>query len=287
VTPAGRRTLGHRARLGVRHVRWTLRSRLAEHPEYLRVARRRHGEAVVSEATELVIDGFTRSASTFAVVAFQLAQPRPVRIGHHLHAAGQVIRAAQLGVPVLLTLRPPQETVLSLVVREPYVTIPQGLRAYARFHQRLLGYRDAMVVADFPEVTAHLDRAIARVNARFGTGFAEFQPTKERTRQCFDLIEMRSRKPPCAAAIQDFLSGLVSHAELERRAAGDSVAAAAALPEDRTPRPSAYKEGRKDALRAAYHAPAHARLRARADDLYATFAAEAGSRPAGKSSQLM
>ena len=276
MTPAGRRRSSERARLGLRHVRWTVRSRLAEHPGYLPVARRRHGDAVVSQATELVIDGFTRSASTFAVVAFQLAQGRPVRVGHHLHAPGQVIRAAQLGVPVLLTLRPPEDTVLSLVVREPYVTIPQGLRAYARFHERLLGYRDAMVVADFPEVTEHLDRAIARVNARFGTGFAAPAPTRERTRATFALIEMRSRKPPWGAAIQDFLTGLVPYAELERRAAADPVAAAAAIPEDRTPRPSAYKEGRKDALRAAYDAPAHAHLRRRADDLYARFAAGAG-----------
>jgi hypothetical protein len=276
VTPAGRRALPERAGLGVRHVRWTVRSRLAEHPAYLTVARRRHGAAVVSESTELVIDGFTRSASTFAVVAFQLAQPRPVRVGHHLHAPGQVIRAAQLSVPVLLTVRPPEDTVLSLVVREPYVTIPQGLQAYARFHERLLGYRHAMVVADFPEVTEHLDRAITRVNARFGTAFAAVDPTPEHIRTCFDLIEMRSRKPSWAAAIQDFLSGLVPYAELERRAAADPVAASATVPEDRTPRPSAYKEGRKDALRAAYDSPAHERLRRRADQLYAAFTAAAG-----------
>jgi hypothetical protein len=257
-------------------VRWTVRSRLAEHPGYLRVARRQHREAVVSEATELVIDGFTRSASTFAVVAFQLAQPRPVRVGHHLHAPGQIIRAVGLGVPVLLTVRPPEDTVLSLVLREPYVTIPQGLRAYARFHERLLRYRDAMVVANFPEVTEHLDRAIARVNARFGTVFAVVEPTPGRTRQCFELIEMRSRRPPWRTSIHDFLSGLVPYAEVERRAGADAAAATAAVPEDRTPRPSAYKERRKDALRGAYHAPAHARLRRRADDLYTRFAAEAG-----------
>jgi hypothetical protein len=285
VTPPGRRALGHRARVGIRHVRWTVRSRLAEHPGYLTVARRRHGEAVVSEATELVIDGFTRSASTFAVVGFQLVQPRPVRVGHHLHAPGQVIRAAQLGVPLLLTLRPPEDTLLSLVVREPYVTVPQGLRAYARFHERVLGYRDAMVVADFPEVTEHLDRAIARVNARFGTAFAAFEPTPERTRECFDLIEMRSRQPPWGAAIQDFLTGLVPRAELERRSAADPAAATAAIPEDRTPRPSAYKEEQKDALRAAYHAPAHAHLRRRAESLYTRFACTPGS--TGRSSQLM
>ncbi len=266
-------------------MRWTLRSRLAEHPAYLRVARRRHGEAVVSEATELVIDGFTRSASTFAVVAFQLAQPRPVRVGHHLHAPGQIIRAVRLGVPVLLTVRPPEETVLSLVVREPYVTIPQGLHAYARFHERLLALRDAMVVADFPEVTAHLDRSIARINARFGTEFAAFDPTPERTRECFDLIEVRSRRPPWSGAIHGFLSGLVSRAELERRAAADP--ATGELPEHRAPRPSVYKEARKDALRAAYHGSSNARLRGRANRSTPISPPPPAPDPAGRSSQLM
>lgn len=251
----------------VRHLRWTLRSRMAERPGYLRLARRRHGEAVVSAETELVIDGFTRSASTFAVVAFQLSQPEPVRVAHHLHAPSQVIEAVRLSVPVLLTVRPPEDTVLSLVVREPYVTIAQGLTAYTRFHRRLLPSLDAMVVAGFPEVTTRLDRSIERVNARFGTAFAPFDPTPEATQACFDLIEMRARRPPWAHTIQAFLSGLATQAELEA-AAGEHSNSMAAVPEHRAQRPSAFKEARKDELRAAYHAPALARLRAAAEDAY-------------------
>ncbi len=248
-----------------------MRSRLAEHPGYLRIARRRHGQAVVSDATELVIDGFTRSASTFAVVAFQLAQPRPVRVGHHLHAPSQIIHAVRLGVPTLLTVRPPEDTVLSLVIREPYVTIPQGLTAYARFHARLLDQRAGMVVADFDEVTGHLDRTIERVNDRFGTGFAPFVHTDEHVRQCFDLIEMRARRPPWKQTIQDFLSGLVPLAELERAAASHR-GELPAVPENRAQRPSAYKEARKSDLRTAYHSAANARLRRRAEELHAVFA---------------
>lgn len=285
MTPAGGQGLGARCTRGVRHARWTVRSRMTEHPAYLPLARRRHGDAVVSESTEIVIDGFTRSASTFAVVAFQLAQPRPVRVGHHLHAPSQIIQAVRLAVPVLLTVRPPEDTVLSLVVREPYVTIPQGLHAYARFHERLLDHRDGIVAADFPEVTEQLERSIARVNERFGTGFAIPELTPESTRQAFDLIEMRSRRPPWRDAIHDFLTGLVPYAEVERRAADAAVRHAVA--EDRAARPSGHKERRKDALRAAYRGRAHARLRARADDLHATFAAASAGEFAGKSSQLL
>lgn len=254
--------------VAVRHMRWTLRSRMAERQGYLRLVRRRHGGAVVSAETELVIDGFTRSASTFAVVAFQSSQPKPVRVAHHLHAPSQVVAAVRLSVPVLLTVRPPEDTVLSLVVREPYVTIAQGLAAYARFHRRLLPYLDAMVVADFPEVTTRLDRSIERVNARFGTAFAPFDPTPEATLACFDLIEMRARRPPWAHTIQAFLSGLATREELEaaEREHGGSIDG---VPEHRAQRPSAYKEARKDALRTSYHAPALARLRAAAQDVHA------------------
>ncbi|HEY3764106.1 MAG TPA: hypothetical protein VGL44_03025 [Gaiellales bacterium] len=263
---------GEQAGTRVRQLRWTVRSRMAEHQGYLRLARRRHGEAVVSPQTELVIDGFTRSASTFAVVAFQLAQPAPVRVGHHLHAPSQIIAAVRLGVPTLLTVRPPEDTVLSLVVREPYVTIGQGLTAYARFHARLVRHIDAMVVADFAEVTGRFDRTIERVNARFGTSFAPYAATPEATAACFDLIEMRARRPPWRSTIQAYLSGLATRAELDAQAAAHS-GEIGAVPEHRAQRPSAYKEGRKDALREAYHAPAHAGVRSRAEALYARFAA--------------
>src|SRR5207248_2683465 len=169
---------------------------------YLRLIRRRYGESVVSEDTELVIDGFTRSASTFAVVAFQLSQPAPVRVGHHLHAPSQILAAVRRGVPTLLTVRSPEDSVLSLVIREPYVSIPQGLNAYARFHERLLRQRSDMVVADFSEVTTRFDHTIERVNARFGRSFAPFVSSNEATQRCFKLIELRARRPPWHATIR-------------------------------------------------------------------------------------
>lgn len=247
---------------------------MAEHQGYLRLVRNRHDGGVVAADTELVIDGFTRSASTFAVVAFQLAQPGPVRVAHHLHAPSQVVAAVRMSIPVLLTVRPPEDTVLSLVVREPYVTIRQGLSAYARFHRRLLPCVDAMVVADFPEVTTRLGRSIERVNARFGTRFTAFDPTPEATQACFDLIEMRARRPPWGRTIQGYLSGLATLEDVET-AARAHPSWVAAVPEDRAQRPSAYKEGRKDALREAYRARDLARLRSAAEDVYARISAAA------------
>src|SRR5262245_45373054 len=75
----------------LRHV---ARSRFTEHPAiYLPFARRKYpgpSPKVIDADTELVIDGYMRSANTFAVYAFQMAQRRPVRLAHHLHAPAQV-----------------------------------------------------------------------------------------------------------------------------------------------------------------------------------------------------
>ena len=84
---------------GVRRVRHAVRTRMSEHPAvYLRFARRKYpgpSPEVIGADTELVIEGYTRSASTFAVYALQLAQERPVRLAHHLHAPAQLIEAAR------------------------------------------------------------------------------------------------------------------------------------------------------------------------------------------------
>ena len=59
----------------------------------LPVARLRgHGEPF-DPGVDIVIEGFPRSANSVAVHAFRVAQDRPVRIAHHLHAPAQVIAA--------------------------------------------------------------------------------------------------------------------------------------------------------------------------------------------------
>jgi hypothetical protein len=182
----------------VRGVRWTLRSRLAEHPRiYLPIARRKYPDAVLSSQTELLIEGFTRSAVTFATIAFQLAQPEPVRVAHTLHSAGHVIDAVRSGVPSLVVIREPEETVLSAVVREPYVTLDRALTAYTRFYAHLQPVRGSIVVAEFDTVVHDFGSVIRTVNQRFGTRFAEFQQTDDNVKRCYDIIEDRARRPPC------------------------------------------------------------------------------------------
>ncbi len=251
----------------LRGLRWYARYRLGEHRAYLPIARWRHPGSVIDEHTRLVIDGFTRSGVTFALFAFHLAQLRPVRVAHHLHAAVHLTEATRRRVPGLLVVREPKEATLSTLVREPYLTPSQVLRAYTHFHRRLLVHAHALVVADFTSVTGDFGRVIDRVNGRYGTSFDLFEHTQENVARVFQLIEDRHRRPPWSLEVGLLENGKIGLTEYEAAVECHGGRAVLGPPvETRVARPSATREAAKDRLRDQVHA--HARLLAAAEDAY-------------------
>jgi hypothetical protein len=221
---------------------------------------------VISPDTEFVIDGYTRCASTFAVYALQLPQPRPVRLAHHLHAPAQLIEAARHGVPALAVIREPRGAILSQLIREPGVALRDALVAYARFYECLLSYRDKFVVADFEQVTVDFGAVVRNINKRFGTDFTEFVPTEPNVRQCFELIRYRDS---LSATLLGFESGAVTWEELRRELPALERRADSAKPAAWIPSPE--RERAKAALHEQWLRPDLAGLRQRAERAYRTF----------------
>ncbi len=262
-------------------LRHLARMRVSEYPSiYLPLARHRYpgpSPEVIGPATELVIDGFTRSATTFAVYAFQLAQERPVRLAHHLHAPAQLVEAARRGIPAIALIRDPAGALLSQVIQERDVALSVALLSYSRFYERLMPYRSSLVAGRFDEVTTDMGAVIRRVNARFGTSFVPFEPTAGNVRACLDLVA--ERPTPIARWSSTLLrweSGMVTKEELRRERA-----VALLSPSSSTPTawvPSAERQQAKEALRSEWEHPRLRELRARAERAYQAFAA--AERPA-------
>jgi hypothetical protein len=234
---------------------------------YLPFARRKYpgpSPRVIGPGTAAVIDGYTRSASTFAVYAFQLSQPAPVRLAHHLHAPAQLLEAAKRGIPTLMVIREPHGALLSQLVREPDVDLLDALYAYRRFHRTLMPVRDAFVVADFRETTRDFGSVVRRMNDRFGTSFGVFEGTPEQLAACTHLIERRPRLSP---VLLGFESGEVTRDEAEAHVASDPAT------EDGDPVwvPSARREKAKAALGEMWSSPRLARARAQAQEAYREF----------------
>jgi hypothetical protein len=231
-------------------LRYEVRSILSVYPwPYLAVVRwkyRNSESKVVDRGSEVVIDGFPRSGNTFSIIAFELSQPRPVKITHHLHSAGQITRAIQWGLPTAVLVRDPEDAVLSHSVRAGCVTVRQGLRQWIRFYEKVLRYRDRVVVASFKDVTTDFGSVIRRINERFGTSFEVFEHTPENVERCFALIEDRN--------VQRYGSLVETHVA----------------------RPSTERADWKGPLREELMDPSMKRMRTRARSLYRALVPDAG-----------
>lgn len=249
---------------------------------YLPLARWKRAESlrVLDARTELVLDGLERSANTFAVIAFQLAQNDHVRVAHHMHAVAPLIEAAARGVPTLITVRSPEATILSAMMRQPRVTARQWLKTYAAFYERLIASRDDFVIATFEEVTSDLGGVIRRVNQRFATDFREFDHTEANVQTVFSLIDERAEGPPWQPSLNRFVSGFTSYDEYlfaTRAYRRSPTKGARASVEHRVGRPSAAREAAKPVMKRRYHASSLTGLRRRAAQAYRLFVRRPGA----------
>ena len=125
----------------------------------------------------IVIDGFPGSANSFAMRAFRAMQDDPsCLIGNHYHSAAETLRAADLGVPVLITLRKPIDAVNSMVRRWPFVPFESALRWYVMFYAAIEHRLDQVVVSDFKTITQSFPSVVQALNERFGTSFKSQLP---------------------------------------------------------------------------------------------------------------
>jgi hypothetical protein len=169
---------------------WDTKNAVSRYPAVaIPIARARGHGAVVDARTDIVIEGYPRSANSFAVAAFDMPQPRPLRIAHHTHAAAQVIEGCRLGIPTLVLVRDPDDAVLNTCIYRPFLHVHDALWAYAWFYDAIWPYRYRYVVGPFPEVTTDFGRTMRRVNERYGSSFVPFTHHQEQVVRVFDAID--------------------------------------------------------------------------------------------------
>lgn len=156
----------------------SFRSRLAAHDtayslfiqlwSLLRPKKRR---LIASLQSEIVIDGFPRSANTYFVSFFEIAQGRPVQVGHHLHESWQFRFAEKHEIPCVVLIREPLAAVSSAMLRDPRVAPDTLLNNYVRLYKNLLRHRKKAVIAPFDVIIEDANQIISAVNRTYGTKF--------------------------------------------------------------------------------------------------------------------
>jgi len=230
----------------VDRIKYSVMTRLAPYPSLAVPLARLRGEGeLVDSRTDLVVESYPRCASSFAIAGFRLAQePRSLRVAHHTHASGHVIAGIRFGIPALVLIREPEGAVVSSRIRHPARTYADLLRGFCAFYEPLVPHRGDLVVGTFDEVIGgELGAITRRLNARFGTTFAEFEPTQENVARVMREID------------QDWRA---------RRGDGERL-------ERVIPRPSPVREDLKREMQERYAVEAPQKLRQRAEELYSWF----------------
>lgn len=151
-------------------------------------------DRLISDQTEIVIEGFPRSGNTFAVAAFMLSQNRPVNIAHHSHKIAQVAIAVKAEIPALVIIRHPADAVVSLVLRYPFLSLSQSLNSYIRYYNGIYPYRDGYILSRFENIINDFGTEIIKLNRKFGTAFLPFSVNDENITNTFLLIEKMHRE---------------------------------------------------------------------------------------------
>lgn len=118
---------------------------------------------------DIHVDGFPRSANTYAAFFLRHSQAERFRVRSHHHVPPSIISSVQHGKPVFLVLRHPRESALSYAVLQRGGLAAQ-LRYYRDFHQALHRYRHQLFVALFEDIMADLPALVRRFDQRFDLG---------------------------------------------------------------------------------------------------------------------
>lgn len=151
---------------------------------------------IVKRDTELVIEGFPRSANTFFYCYADLAQNSKVTIAHHLHEPYQIRRAVELSLPCVVLFRDPSSAVVSAQLRDPRVHQKTLLSMYEEFYAEVFSTPDKVVLAEFSAVTKAPGDLISRVNKVYGTNFQTEVSSLDEVWKHVDALDSDDQKAP-------------------------------------------------------------------------------------------
>lgn len=158
-------------------------------PLYYVFAPKTHKNLLINKNTDLVIEGFPRSANTFAVVAFTMSQKKLFSIAHHLHVESQILEGVRKEIPVMVLIREPSAAVRSLVVRHPLININYALNQYIRFYSIVNKIKDKVLIADFKDVITNYGNIIERINYKYNADFGLFDHIEKNVERVYSEID--------------------------------------------------------------------------------------------------
>jgi len=143
--------------------------------------------ALFSDNYDLLVDGFKRSANTYASVAFRLSQPN-LRVRCHCHNPMYVIQSVRWGKPVCVLVRNPVAAISSFVIHSRR-NFSSAIEDYIDYYRTLIPYRRNILIVSFDQVTNDFRGVVRAVNSRYGIGLKLPEINEEFKNKIFEGIQ--------------------------------------------------------------------------------------------------
>ena len=220
---------GPAARPAIRRALRAAREKIGDDPRFLPIVLAATPEGFsrrIRTSTDLVVDGFPRSGTTFAVHALRYSNER-LRIASHVHVPAQIKLAVRRGLPTIVTLRAPVDAVASMLVAAPHVDPSRALAEYAHHHEEIEHLSGGFLIAPFDVVVSDFGSVIEALNARFGTSVEGFVHSDENVAAVMASIE-RYHAPLTGGEVSE---SRVPRPSMERTPALEAVKSMLSRPE--------------------------------------------------------
>jgi hypothetical protein len=130
--------------------------------------------------SQLILEGYPRSANTSSMYALYYAQGSDFTVGHHLHVPAHIKYAVQHKLPCLVIMREPLDCVASLLLMRGGGDSRVLLLDYIDFAAAAIDACKHIIIVSFKDVISQgMGFAIQRLNQRFGTDFKEPDGSEE------------------------------------------------------------------------------------------------------------
>ena len=115
--------------------------------------------------TDLLVEGYPRSANTYLLCALKWSDPQ-YKYASHMHGCGSIEFAARHGIPMVILIREPLRAVVSLAIREGF-RLDYCFEWYLKYYKCVVAHRSSLVLADFPIVTSDLECVYEGLRSRY------------------------------------------------------------------------------------------------------------------------
>jgi hypothetical protein len=198
----------------VRRVKFRVRDSPTAFYYVMRLSKNHRGH-LVTRRSDLVIEGYARSANTYAVAAFQIASGGRLAIASHTHLATHIKRACRLGVPCIALVRNPVDAIASLGVRLNVEQFSNEVDAYADFYESILPLRERLMFAHFADITCRMEAVLGEARRRYRLEVEELTNRELAERKVFEVIEAMERADSGTCVVRETHVGRPSRVRAE------------------------------------------------------------------------